>query len=85
MDELDQCNEKVGKVIASATTKSSNRSTEVPMPVSDGGTKTRTYFPFRQGYLSVATLRVGSEGVQMTVDGKHITSFAFREVITLTS
>lgn len=85
MDELDQCNDKVGKVIASATTKHSNRSAEVPMPVSDGGSKTRTYFPFRQGYLSVATLRVGSEGVQMTVDGKHITSFAFREVITLTS
>nr|GEW55342.1 beta-1,3-galactosyltransferase GALT1 [Tanacetum cinerariifolium] len=81
VDELDQCNEKVGKVIASATTKHSNRSTEVPMPVSDGRSKTRTYFPFRQGYLSVATLRVGSEGVQMTVDGKHITSFAFRETL----
>ncbi|PWA50628.1 Concanavalin A-like lectin/glucanase superfamily [Artemisia annua] len=81
VDELDQCNEKVGKVIASATTKHSNRSAEVPMLVSDGGSKTRTYFPFRQGYLSVATLRVGSEGVQMTVDGKHITSFAFRETL----
>lgn len=41
----------------------------------------RKYFPFKQGYLSVATLRVGSEGIQMTVDGKHITSFVFREVI----
>lgn len=61
VDELDQCNEKVGKVI--------------------NGTKTRTYFPFKQGYLSVATLRVGSEGIQMTVDGKHITSFAFRETL----
>jgi len=63
VDELDQCNEKVGKVI--------------------NGSKTRNYFPFKQGYLSVATLRVGSEGIQMTVDGKHITSFAFREVILL--
>ncbi|KAK1415929.1 hypothetical protein QVD17_31717 [Tagetes erecta] len=61
VDELDQCNEKVGKVI--------------------NGSKTRNYFPFKQGYLSVATLRVGSEGIQMTVDGKHITSFAFRETL----
>lgn len=45
------------------------------------GAKSRKYFPFKQGYLSVATLRVGSEGIQMTVDGRHITSFAFREVI----
>lgn len=44
--------------------------------------KPRRYFPFKQGYPSVATLRVGSEGIQMTVDGKHITSFAFREVIS---
>nr|GEW75770.1 beta-1,3-galactosyltransferase GALT1 [Tanacetum cinerariifolium] len=39
------------------------------------------YYAFLQGYLLVATLRVGSEGVQMTVDGKHITSFAFRETL----
>lgn len=70
MDELDQCNEVVGNVIA--TNKSSM--------VQDGA-KSRKYFPFKQGYLSVATLRVGSEGIQMTVDGRHITSFAFREVI----
>lgn len=61
MDELDQCNEKVGKVV-------------------NTGANSRSYFPFKQGYLSVATLRVGSEGIQMTVDGKHISSFAFREV-----
>lgn len=62
VDELDQCNEKVGKMV----NKESN---------------TRSYFPFKQGYLSVATLRVGSEGIQMTVDGKHISSFAFRETL----
>ncbi|KAI3733643.1 hypothetical protein L6452_13091 [Arctium lappa] len=81
VDELDQCNEKVGKVVdgASAATRHSNGSRE--FPVVNGGSKTRTYFPFKQGYLSVATLRVGSEGIQMTVDGKHITSFAFRETL----
>lgn len=45
------------------------------------GSIVRKYFPFKQRYLSVATLRVGSEGIQTTVDGEHITSFAFREVI----
>lgn len=62
VDELDQCNEKVGKVV-------------------NTGSNSRSYFPFKQGYLSVATLRVGSEGIQMTVDGKHISSFAFRETL----
>lgn len=47
------------------------------------GSKPKKYFPFKQGYPFVATLRVGSEGIQMTVDGKHITSFAYREVISL--
>lgn len=40
----------------------------------------RKYFPFRHGYLAVAILRVGAHGIHMTVDGKHITSFAFLEV-----
>lgn len=44
------------------------------------GFKTRSYFPFKQGYPFVATFRVGSEGIQTTVDGKHTTSFAYREV-----
>nr|XP_009595907.1 beta-1,3-galactosyltransferase GALT1 isoform X2 [Nicotiana tomentosiformis] len=75
VDELEQCNEMVGNVITRhviATNKSS---------LAQDGSKSRKYFPFKQGYLSVATLRVGSEGIQMTVDGKHITSFAFRETL----
>lgn len=73
---MNQCNELVGKneshkFAASRSSISRNRSR-------DG-----RYFPFKQGYLSVMTLRVGEEGIQMTVDGKHITSFAFREVLLL--
>lgn len=76
VDELDQCNKIVGKDSNPVFTGSrhSNASSIVKE-----GTKTRKYFPFKQGYLFVATLRVGSEGIQMTVDGKHITSFAYRE------
>ncbi|KAL2484647.1 Beta-1 [Abeliophyllum distichum] len=80
VDELDQCNEIVGKddnrtIKAS---RQSNGATKFSM-LQDG--KPRNYFPFKQNYLFVATLRVGSEGIQMTVDGKHITSFAFRETL----
>ncbi|KAE8789645.1 Beta-1,3-galactosyltransferase 15 [Hordeum vulgare] len=32
-----------------------------------------------QGYLAITILRVGAEGIHMTVDGKHVTSYAFRE------
>ncbi|PPD85701.1 hypothetical protein ES288_D09G018500v1 [Gossypium darwinii] len=45
----------------------------------DNRTRSKPYFPFKLGYLSVTTLRVGEEGFHMTVDGKQITSFAYRE------
>ncbi|CAI9779303.1 unnamed protein product [Fraxinus pennsylvanica] len=80
VDELDQCNEIVGKD-DNRTIKASRQSkgaTKFSM-IQDG--KPRKYFPFKQNYLSVATIKVGSEGIQMTFDGKHITSFAFRETL----
>lgn len=81
VDELDQCNKMVGKDYNRSTTVSRHSSgSRKNLTVSEGST-VRTYFPFKQGYLSVATLRVGTEGIQMTVDGKHITSFAFRETL----
>lgn len=80
VDGLDQCNELVGKDVRVLINR---RHTNLSRKVSGmEGSIARNYFSFKQGYLSVATLRVGSEGIQMTVDGKHITSFAFREVIS---
>lgn len=76
VDELEQCNEMVGNIMATRHVIATNKSS-----MAQDGSKSRKYFPFKQGYLSVATLRVGSEGIQMTVDGKHITSFAFRETL----
>ncbi|KAE8023253.1 hypothetical protein FH972_008974 [Carpinus fangiana] len=81
VDELDQCNKMLGKddnqfLLGSMHSNKSRRSSAV-----QEGSKTRKYFPFKQNYPFVATLRVGSEGIQMTVDGKHITSFAFRETL----
>ena len=83
MDDLKQCNEKVGKV--DSRRFATNESSVISLWSSKGENKTRSrqYFPFKLGYLSVMTLRVGEEGFQMTVDGKHITTFAYREVISL--
>ncbi|KAL8518699.1 hypothetical protein ACS0TY_009883 [Phlomoides rotata] len=71
VDELDQCNELLGK--------ENNHTMKANRLAYDG--KPRKYFPFKQNDLFVATLRVGSEGIQMSVDGKHTTSFAFRETL----
>ncbi|CAA2958620.1 beta-1,3-galactosyltransferase GALT1 [Olea europaea subsp. europaea] len=80
VDALEQCSEIIGKD-DNRTTKT-NRHVSGSSKISlfqDGGLK--NYFPFRQNDLFIATLRVGSEGNQMTVDGKHITSFGFRETL----
>lgn len=79
VDELDQCNELLGKEINQIVKANRLANGSAQFVVHDG--KPRKYFPFKQNDLFVATLRVGSEAIQMTVDGKHITSFAFREVI----
>lgn len=81
MDELEQCNPMVGKDDnRSKNIRTRSNSSRLTSTGQDGSVA-RKYFPFKQGYPSVSTLRVGSEGIQMTADGKHITSFAYREVI----
>ncbi|KAJ4707440.1 Beta-1,3-galactosyltransferase [Melia azedarach] len=79
VDELSQCNEMVGTDKGGKVAE--NGSSYISLHSSTARNRSRAgqYFPFKQGYLSVMTLRVGEEGIQMTVDGKHITSFAFRE------
>ncbi|XP_022740004.1 beta-1,3-galactosyltransferase GALT1-like isoform X2 [Durio zibethinus] len=79
VDDLKQCNDKVGKVDSRRFTTNESSIISVWSSVAENRTKSRQYFPFKIGYLSVMTLRVGEEGFQMTVDGKHITSFAHRE------
>ncbi|KAJ0042015.1 hypothetical protein Pint_19213 [Pistacia integerrima] len=79
VDELNQCNELVGNNDARKAMESGSPSISVRSSVARNRSGSSQHFPFKQGYLSVMTLRVGEEGIQMTVDGKHITSFAFRE------
>ncbi|XP_020236732.1 beta-1,3-galactosyltransferase GALT1 isoform X2 [Cajanus cajan] len=79
VDDLEQCNKIVGKNISHSAGMHSHSSRQ--SSTAEEQSINRKYFPFKQGYPFVATLRVGSEGIQMTVDGKHITSFAFRETL----
>lgn len=81
VDELEQCNKIVGKNISQLYMAGMHSHTSRQISATEEQLIKRKYFPFKQGYPFVATLRVGSEGIQMTVDGKHITSFAFREVL----
>lgn len=78
VDELEKCNKIVGNVETRLSeNKIFNKSKSMVQ-----GAKTRAYFPFKLGHPFAATLRVGVDGIQMTVDGKHVTSFAYREVIS---
>lgn len=82
MDDLEKCSAMVGKDDKRIFASRHSNASRQPSTIKEGA-KTRRYFPFKQGYLAIATLRVGVEGIQMTVDGKHITSFAYREVLAL--
>ncbi|KAK1605230.1 hypothetical protein QYE76_028903 [Lolium multiflorum] len=79
VDDLEKCSSMVGneqkQILASKL--NSNFSRMHPTRKKIGEPK--KYYPFKQGYLAIAILRVGAEGIHMTVDGKHVTSFAFRE------
>ncbi|KAK8952603.1 Beta-1,3-galactosyltransferase 15 [Platanthera zijinensis] len=76
VDDLDQCSKAVVKddkqIVASKLSSNISKS---------DGNKPRRYFPFEQGRLAISTLRIGAEGIQMNVNGKHVTSFAFREAL----
>lgn len=74
VDDLERCNSMVGREEKSIMNSTHHTG------LKQGG-KPSMYFPFKQGYLAITTLRVALEGIHMTVDGKHITSFAYRAVI----
>jgi beta-1,3-galactosyltransferase len=73
VDNLEKCNAMVGREERNMVNKKHH-------PTANKHDEPSTYFPFKQGYLAIATLRVGVEGIHMTVDGKHVTSFTYRMV-----
>lgn len=79
VDDLEQCSAVVGKDAKLILASSSHTNVSRKSSNKKDGAHPRQYFPFKQGYLAIATLRVGVEGIHISVDGKHITSFAYRE------
>ncbi|KAJ3700564.1 hypothetical protein LUZ61_004269 [Rhynchospora tenuis] len=79
VDDLPVCNPMVGKDERQTYPPKARLNVSRDSLGRKQGNDTRKYFPFKRGHLAIAILRVGSEGMHMTVDGKHITSFAFRE------
>uniref|UniRef100_A0A0D3GEI0 Galectin domain-containing protein n=1 Tax=Oryza barthii TaxID=65489 RepID=A0A0D3GEI0_9ORYZ len=79
VDELEKCGSMVGNDQKQAWATKLKSNVSSIQPAWKKNTEPKKYFPFRQGYLAIAILRVGAHGIHMTVDGKHVTSFAFRE------
>jgi hypothetical protein len=79
VDGLLLCNEKV---VRSTMEENGNASSvvDVSANVSQGIAHERANFPFVEGNAFTATLWVGLEGFHMTVNGRHETSFVYREV-----
>ncbi|CAH9129570.1 unnamed protein product [Cuscuta epithymum] len=79
VDGLAMCN---AKIIRSNLQHISNASHLESLNRADGSNGTahaRPDFPFVQGYPFTATLWAGLEGFHMTVNGRHETSFSYRE------
>lgn len=83
VDGLVMCNERIVRSFMeeklNATHLSSDKLTNVP----DVSTHSSDNFPFSEGCPFTATVWVGAEGFHMTVNGRHETSFAYREVRNL--
>lgn len=79
VDDLDRCNEKVGKAAIRKHVNRNHSELAKETSVRRMGAKENIYFPFIEGYASVATIWVGMEGFHVTVNGKHVTSFEYRE------
>ncbi|XP_028211143.1 hydroxyproline O-galactosyltransferase GALT3 isoform X2 [Glycine soja] len=54
---------------------------DIPSNISSESVHRTANFPFAEGNPFTSTLWVGSEGFHMTVNGRHETSFAYREVL----
>lgn len=79
VDDLEKCSSTVGNEQKQILVSKLHSNFSSMHPTRKKITEPKKYYPFKQGYLAIAILRIGAEGIHMTVDGKHVTSFAFRE------
>lgn len=80
VDGLVLCNEQIVRSTVEETLNASLPSRDILANVSQGSAHASANFPFSEANPFTATLWVGSEGFHMTVNGRHETSFAYREV-----
>lgn len=78
MDGLVLCNEQVMR--SEENQNVSHPSGRIVTNVSHVGVLSTANFPFIEGNPFTATLWVGWEGFHMTINGRHETSFPYREV-----
>lgn len=78
VDGLDTCIEQVGKAAVRKVPEAKDPMI-VKWPSSLPNSDKKPWFPFINGFPFAATLWVGWEGFHMTVNGKHVTSFEYRQ------
>ncbi|OMO53423.1 hypothetical protein CCACVL1_28661 [Corchorus capsularis] len=76
VDGLGLCNEQL---VRSTAEDNQNVSGDSSSNAPQGSSHASANFPFVEGNPFIATLWVGLEGFHMTVNGRHETSFAYRE------
>ncbi|KAF3456419.1 hypothetical protein FNV43_RR01069 [Rhamnella rubrinervis] len=79
VDSLVLCNEQFVRSSSEENVNASHPSSDMMTNVSKGSDHGTASFPFVEGTPFTASLWVGLEGFHMTVNGRHETSFAYRE------
>ena len=80
VDGLGLCNEQLVRSTMEVNQNVSVSSGDASSNASQGSGHSSANFPFVEGNPFTATLWVGLEGFHVTVNGRHETSFAYREV-----
>lgn len=73
MDGLKICNPEIGQKISRKVGPGLWKGLNV---IGSPG----TWFPFAEGFPFVATISAGWDGFHVSVNGKHVTSFKYRQV-----
>lgn len=79
VDGLVLCNQLVVRSTVEENLNMTHPNSDMLTNVSSGRAHVSANFPFAEGNPFTATLWVGSEGFHMTVNGRHETSFTYRE------
>ncbi|CAJ1940751.1 unnamed protein product [Sphenostylis stenocarpa] len=81
VDGLVLCNVQAIRSNTKGNVNFGQAARDIPSNISSESAHRNAIFPFAEGNPFTSTLWVGSEGFHMTVNGRHETSFAYREVL----